>query len=262
MVREKYVKYDQYVRPPDPEKKKGFARVKEVIENFFYHHKFMVAMIIVGTIFVVFVLEPFSDKTKPDMEICLVTTAIWYHDFDEEIEALMTMYCEDYNGDGKIKVQIKKHLFLTKVYEGIPLEQQEAYNNAIWAEVAAGQKFVYICDKGAMQYLGYSMEAFCNLDDNFSTIDWELDESEIPFESFAFDWTQLRAVPASTNLKDLQLYIAMRDIFTLGHNNEEKYDLARDFLKGVLADRPVNERAYLDWLKKGGTGKPNPLTSG
>jgi hypothetical protein len=96
-----------------PEPKKHYT-IWQKIESFVYLHK--VYIIIFGTAAIIAGMLIYNLLTlvKPDVQIAVITRDESFYALTENIEAVFTPYCEDYNGDGKVSVSV---LYFSGPYE-------------------------------------------------------------------------------------------------------------------------------------------------
>lgn len=78
---------------------------KKRVGNFWYHNKFTLIVGVFVFIAVGYMIYDVVSKTKPDMTV-LVTLDNGMSYRTDELEKFFEKYCEDYNGDGKVYVEI------------------------------------------------------------------------------------------------------------------------------------------------------------
>lgn len=128
------------------EKLKGFKRVK----NYFYHNK---PFIFLGVFFVVvfgYMLYDMLSTEKPDLKV-LFATSENYNMKVPLIEEAIEHYVEDYNGNGKVHVDI---LYIQLDLEGGGNPDYFAANQTkLIGELAVGKSMLLILDDTVAEYI-------------------------------------------------------------------------------------------------------------
>lgn len=139
----------------DVQKEEAAARqytLKEKIDNFFYHNKMYIIMAVVMAAIVGFLIYDFVTKVDPDVTIMFVAVDPEFSLYTEKMENVLVRYCEDYNGDGKVKVRVS-YLPANTDMTGINAQYNQADRTKIIAEFQGPDSIIVINDEEACEVL-------------------------------------------------------------------------------------------------------------
>ncbi len=195
------------------------------MENIWYHYKYVILIGLAAFIMLAVALTQFLTKTSPDIFVYHVSreglTAVSKENFMLSMELVAGT---DYNGDGKVKVDLKEDIYTGDVVTASPnaLNTTEAFN----LELALGDCVVYIMDR-----------SFYN-----GNRDYMMDLEEVLgyVPAYAFDEKAIKVcdLPAYNKLAGLKdfsenSYICLRS--QRKGMDDEYYDRHVDFFKKLVA---------------------------
>lgn len=116
------------------------------IDNIWYHYKFIILIGIAAFIMLSFAMCQMIKKVSPDIFIYHITsqglTAVSKDEFTDSLGEI----ADDYNGDGKVKVDLKEEVYAlspTNVVRPNEISPTDSFN----LELAHGECMIYIMDK-------------------------------------------------------------------------------------------------------------------
>lgn len=159
--------------------------LKEKIGNFFYHNKMYIIMFAVAASIMGFLIYDLVTKVDPDVTIMFVAVDPEFSLYTEEMENVLVRYCEDYNGDGKVKVRVS-YIPANTDMTGINAQYNQADRTKIIAEFQGPDSIIVINDEEACKVLDIAgSDVFADLteyypdDENAGTWGYNLSATNI-----------------------------------------------------------------------------------
>lgn len=119
--------------------------VWEKIGNFFYHNKVYIIMVLAVALIGGFLLYDLLSKIDPDVSVMILAKDDEFYIRTSDVQAVLEQYCEDYNGDKHISVQVS---YLPAVVdENTNMYYSQSEQTKLVAEFMSCNSIVVIADK-------------------------------------------------------------------------------------------------------------------
>ena len=248
MVREKYLPYTP------PEKQEEYKTPKQIRkekrENFWFYYKKPIIIGFFVLLTVLIIWEPWRKRKDPDYTVLIASPFIWSDNNLADIEKMFSFYGEDVNGDGEIVIDAVSYLINQDTQDFDDVEALQVYLTKLVADISACSGFIFLCDETCIEWLGFSEQVFCRLDDkSFSEIDWT--DKTLSMEAFAVNWHEVEAFDASVivqTLENLDLYFAFRAFNGTALDHEERYEQSKALVMAMLMNTPTQQEAFDAWV--------------
>jgi len=193
--------------------------LKRKFDNFWYHYKIVMILGIIILAFLIFCVAQCALRVKSDADIAYIGThEINSEDFDDLQSALSEILGEDFNGDGKIKVDFTQFVYMTSAQldsaraGGQPIDVQSlvTVQTQIDLMLTEGNIILYFIDPAVYKELSQRPGVFMPLEDSLGyTPDDANDVYSIKLGSLpCWDYfSGLYSLPANTiiTVRDMQL---------------------------------------------------------
>ncbi|MCL2018730.1 MAG: hypothetical protein FWG70_03130 [Oscillospiraceae bacterium] len=213
---------------------------KKKLENFWYHYKVHVLIILFfGTLITFFTIETIMKK-KSDLDFLIVAstreTGVVVSLFAEEFSNAVAKFTPNFDGNGYVHAQP----FPVNISESATTEGIVANQTKLFAEIQMGRTRMIIGDMGAFEHIlggeGFTFdEAFVNLSrqypDNESIVD------NVFFRVKGSEFSKL------TNVEEYitdDFYIAVLALNLGGQKQEQAHERTLEVLDNIVNDRPIN----------------------
>jgi hypothetical protein len=131
-------------------------------ENFWYYYKWYVIVGVFILFVVLFTVYDFRSKVNPDYEIGLITQQSYPDDVIAALEARLTQYGTDLNGDGKVMVHVNPYV-VGDTGTGDPNLQMAGYAK-ITADLSNATSMIFIADSASFAKEQEEFQLFSYLD--------------------------------------------------------------------------------------------------
>ncbi len=122
------------------------SKISEFFENLWYHYKWLILIILVlGTLIVVSVVQ-MVEKGDPDLHILFIGQNYITDEGRKETEKTLNNLFEDYNGDGKLKMDLVELTVTTVPGESYDYTYQKDSLARFEAEIRTGKSTIYIVE--------------------------------------------------------------------------------------------------------------------
>ena len=205
---------------------------KEKIANFFYHNKIWIIFTAFIAAVVIFIVADTLRRVSPDLTIMMIAdNGLSFR--KDELEEFFEKYCDDLNGDGKVKVEV---MIMPINENSSDYQSQQSYNTKYMAELQEGDVIFVIADSNTDPYytqvlktdLGADFPGNAYFDELGFRMDFGFLADELKFEEMPND-----------------VHLCMRTpVKTLGDSKEDmqkNYDTAHEMLERIVND--LTERA-------------------
>lgn len=144
---------DESEELPEPEirtyeKPKGW----KAVENFFYHYKWCMGMIIFAVVLVTVLTVQLVTREKYDLYVLLIansdSSGIYVK--TEDIETALERYCPDFDENGKVHVAVN---YIDLINRGVMSEYNDAQQSKFSAELFTGDSQLYLTDTGIIKLI-------------------------------------------------------------------------------------------------------------
>ncbi|MDR0991623.1 MAG: hypothetical protein LBL87_01820 [Ruminococcus sp.] len=136
--------------------------VWQKIESFFYLYKTQIVIGGVFLAFVVFLAVNLFTLVIPDVKIGVVTKDASIMKYTENISALLTPFCTDTNGDGKVEVQVSYFGGPVTADRGAPTSAETAEVIKLSSDFRSDTAVMYIIDKKAIADMELTADILTN----------------------------------------------------------------------------------------------------
>ncbi len=165
MARERYLLDGGGETIHQPQTETGKKTPKSRWENFWYYHKWHV---IIGAflIFVVlFFVYDMTSKVNPDYEIGMITETAYPAEAIDALQAEITKYGQDRNGDGKVIVSVNNYVMQTDSSGGMidPNVRMAGYVK-VTNDLSNGTSMIFITDDKSFRNEQDELQMFTYLD--------------------------------------------------------------------------------------------------
>jgi hypothetical protein len=109
------------------EPKKHYT-ISQKIESFVYLYKTYIILFGIFAFIVIYLIVNLLSIVKPDVKIGVISDDGNFANLTENIEAALTPYCEDFNGDGKVSVSVLYFSGPVDVESGEAVDQSDTAN--------------------------------------------------------------------------------------------------------------------------------------
>jgi hypothetical protein len=185
---------------------------REKIENFWYHYKWTVLVTALIIIVMVYLIYGIIFNVKPDMKIMAISGDTNLQVFTEQIADALVPYCPDYNGDGKIYIQVTYIPPNNAV--GVDPSYAQAMSAKMFVEFESDETIIVLTDPATAEAIGVSQDVFDNPADWFTS-----NYNELGYE--------VSATPLAADIKYQNLDPNMVAAFRFakpGFGNMEKFE--------------------------------------
>ncbi|MBR1765169.1 MAG: hypothetical protein IJ746_07215 [Ruminococcus sp.] len=201
---------------------------KEKIANFLYHYKLPIIFTVFIAAVIIFIVVDTLRRTNPDMTIMMIAdNGLAFR--KDELESFFEKYCDDLNGDGKVKVEV---MILPINENSKDYQSQNSYNTKYMAEIQEGDIILIISDTNTDPYYTQTLAndigtLFPDKEEYFDELGFKLDFS------FLADELKYEEMPND-------IHLGMRaPVKTLGDSKE---DMQKNFDEAlVLVERMVDD---------------------
>jgi len=150
-------------QPPKSERSKK-------IDNFFYHYKWHTILIITAVVVAAFFIRDLFFRSKPDLSLVVASSRFLLTSETDALQAELEKYATDFNGDGKIVVNLDNiHLPLAEarsagsadqaageavlMQDGVDPQVMQASAMKLMAIIAAGDDLLFLADDEIYSYM-------------------------------------------------------------------------------------------------------------
>lgn len=150
---------------PKEEKEEKIYTRKEKIANFFFHYKthLIVSAFLIGL--AVFFVYDMVTKVNPDVSVMIIATDSEFYYYSKVIESVLEQYCEDFNGDGNVKVQVNYTPAAADISDSTAIYYTQADQAKLAAEFQAADTILIIADEETCNTIGVTEGVFKDLSD-------------------------------------------------------------------------------------------------
>ena len=155
---------EQKAEAAEPEKLTG----KKWWENYWFYYKKHTIIGAIVLVLLAFILHDSLTREKFDVTVVYATSEATIAEQEEVIAEILKQYAADYNGDGKVTVEVD--------VESLPLNDElgselfTAMQTRFAGEMAVGEKSIYIMDKTLYDYYDVA-GAFEDLEERFPGVE-------------------------------------------------------------------------------------------
>lgn len=232
MGREQYLLHGDEVKihsaPPDTKPQTP----KSKWENFWYYYKWYVVAGMFILLVVLFTVYDFRSRENPDYEIGLITQQAYPDDIIAALEAQITQYGTDLNGDGKVLVHVNPYV-VGDTGLGDPNVEMAGYAK-ITADLSNATSMIFITDSASFAKEQEAFHIFSYLD------------GSLPAEG-AKDYDRMRIA-----LKDCSVLSEIKTTFEHEKMQSAFNDLSISMraFKGTQLEQQEDKAAYYAASKK------------
>ena len=156
---------------------------KDKVKNWWYYNKRILLFVAIVAAFVISWIVSVVTKVDPDYTVGLITSFSLPAEVREELENYLAPFCDDRNGDGKVKVIVNNYVFgdtsTTQDYQML----QAAYTRFA-GDASIGSCMIYFHDEDGVKALGEVLEGFFLYNDGTPMPDGAMD-----FENASRPWS-------------------------------------------------------------------------
>lgn len=169
---------------------------KDKAKNWWYYNKRILLFSAIAAALVISWIVSVVTRVDPDYTVGLITSFSLPTEVREELENYLVPYCDDRNGDGKVKVSVNNYVFGDKSTTQDYQMLQAAYTRFA-GDASLGSCMIYIHDSEGVNALGSVLEGFFMYNDGTPMPDGAMDfeNASRPWE----DYIGLRDFTASGN---------------------------------------------------------------
>jgi hypothetical protein len=202
------------------------------IANFWYHSKATVIVSLIVVIALVYTVMSIFFETEPDVIIMYIKTDPNMSFLTDEIGNALAPYCPDFNGDGKVYIQVGYNPAIPAA--GVDVNFTQAQSARLFVEFNGDKTVLIFTDKAAIEALGITTEIF----DDPKT--WFPDSPNIDDTGYKVSTTDLGELVGYPELSD-NLYAVFRtpgdnmgklEVFEA--NNKNAHTLWQNFISGNI----------------------------
>ncbi|MDR0975025.1 MAG: hypothetical protein LBL80_04985 [Ruminococcus sp.] len=154
-----------------PEEKPEMPLSKR-IGNFWYHNKFTVIVSLLIVIALTYFIGELIFKVNPDVKIMYVASDYEMSVMYEDVANALVPYCPDFNGDGKIYIEVTYNPAV--VDESADPEYMQAMSAKLFVEFQSNETIIIFADPETIEVLDIASNVFDNPSDWFegNTGEW------------------------------------------------------------------------------------------
>ena len=169
---------------------------KDKFKNWWHYNKRILLFSAIAAALVISWIVSVVTRVDPDYTVGLITSLSLPREVREELESYLVPYCDDRNGDGKVKVTVNNYVFGDKSTTQDYQLLQAAYTRFA-GDASLGSCMIYIHDEEGVKALGSVLEGFFMYNDGTPMPDGAMDfeNASRPWE----DYVGLRDFTASGN---------------------------------------------------------------
>lgn len=159
---------------------------KDKAKNWWYYNKRILLFVAIVAAIAISWIYSVVSNVDPDYSVGMVTAFSLPSEVREELEAYLTPFCDDRNGDGKVKVVVSSYVF-----GGGATSQDYQLLQASFARFAGdasmGSCMIYFHDEESMKVAGDAMEGFFMYNDGTPMADdaKDFENASRPWSDFA-----------------------------------------------------------------------------
>lgn len=148
-------------------------------ENFWYHHKLAFWLGLFGVVVLIVTVVQLVQKDDPDYRVLLLSEKGYTTQELAALEALLTPYGEDLDGDGKVEIQVENCLYGPHVDQS-----QNSGIQQVQAHLVAADRMFFMMEPDSYKYFTRTVQStsddvtadfFAVLDGGDTVWDWEGD---------------------------------------------------------------------------------------
>ncbi len=166
-------RYTLNIKHEENEPEKVYTK-KEKFDNFWHYHKNIIFAVIAAIILIVFFMVDVLSKVEPDYNIALLNHSALPNEALELLQAELTPYAQDLNGDGSVEVYINQYTIAPPTSEESTAQTSEQTQTAstvdpntqmanvtrIMADLQLGTSMIFITDDVESFQQQYGMFAY------------------------------------------------------------------------------------------------------
>jgi hypothetical protein len=135
------------------------------IANFWYHRKAVVIVSTLVVIAIVYLIGTIIFKVEPDVRILIIKTDPNFTFLTDDIADALAPYCPDFNGDGKVYIQVAYNPVIPS--EGADPNYIQAQSARLFVEFNSSDTALLFTDQAALDALDIERSLFDNPADFF-----------------------------------------------------------------------------------------------
>lgn len=155
---------------------------KDKAKNWWYYNKRILLFSVLAAALVISWIVSVVTNVEPDYTVGMITSFSLPSEVRDELESYLAPYCDDRNGDGKVKVMVNNYVFgdtsSTQDYQLM----QAAYTRFA-GDASMGSCMIYIHDEDGVKAMGDVLEGFFMYNDGTP-----MPEGAMDFENASKPW--------------------------------------------------------------------------
>jgi hypothetical protein len=148
---------NEETKEPEEEKKMPFGKR---IGNFWYHNKITVIVTTVIVVAFTYFIGELIFKVEPDVKIMYIASDYQISVLYKDIAQALVPYCPDFNGDGKIYVEVSYTPAI--VDQSQDPNYHQAMSAKLYVEFSSDQTILFFVDEEAVEFLDITENVFEN----------------------------------------------------------------------------------------------------
>ena len=158
------------LRGVDPEelKKTSYEEIPQTPrskwENFWYHHKLKFWLAVFAVVVLVVGIVQVANRNDPDYMVLLMTEEIYTQEQVARLEAALTPYGEDLDGDGAVEIRVQNCLYGPNVDQ-----TKNSGIQQVQAHLMAGDRMLFVWEPDAYTFFKKTVIAQSDLEMDFLT---------------------------------------------------------------------------------------------
>lgn len=161
---------------------------KDKAKNWWYYNKRILLFIAIVAAVVFSWIYSVATNVEADYTVALVTSFSLPSEVRDELELYLEPFCDDRNGDGKVKVEVNNYVFGTGSTSQDYQLLQAAYTRFA-GDASVGNCMIYIHDEDSLKVAGSVMEGFFMYNDGTPMPDEARD-----FENASRPWSDFEGL--------------------------------------------------------------------
>jgi hypothetical protein len=134
--------------------------LKKRIGNFWYHNKFTVIVTTIVVVAFAYFIGELIFKVEPDVKIIYIASDYQISVLYNDIAEALVPYCPDFNGDGKIYVEVSYTPAI--VDQSQDPNYHQAMSAKLYVEFSSDQTILFFVDEEAAEFLDITENVFDN----------------------------------------------------------------------------------------------------
>lgn len=161
---------------------------KDKAKNWWYYNKRILLFAAIVAAIVISLIYSVVSKVEPDYNVGMITSFSLPSEVVEELENYLVPFCEDLNGDGRVKVAVNNYVFGDNS-SGQDYQMVQASYTRFAGDASLGSCMIYIHDEDGLRALGDVVEGFFMYNDGTP-----MPQGAMDFENASRPWSDYKGL--------------------------------------------------------------------